>query len=134
MTGIILEVALTAMCAIIGGGTLYILKGIEKKQETLSGTVNGLLKDHSALAQRVADNEHSLRSVEKDINRLEADNKALLVQINDNYQKIQISIEELKLRNAELTAQFKQADITHSDIKGDIARIAAHLYGNKDQN
>lgn len=129
MTAIILEVALTAMCTALGCATIYILKGFSKRIDTTTEDLYDLKAKHSALEQRVTDNEKTIHHLNSDIARLEKDNKDLLAQINENFQKLQVSIEELKLRNAELTMQFKQADITHTDIKRDISLIASHLYG-----
>lgn len=140
MSEIVFEIALAGLVTALGTIILFLIKGFEKKQSStdnnlaaLQASVSKLWTDHGKLAQQVFDNEKSLTNVNRDIGKLEEDNKAILVQINDNYQKLQVSIEDLKLRHAELTVQFKHADVTHSDIKGDIARIATFLYSkNKD--
>lgn len=136
MSEIVFEIALAGLVTALGTIILFLVKSFEKKQSStddnlaaLQASVSKLWTDHGKLAQQVFDNEKALAAVNRDISKLEEDNKAILVQINDNYQKIQVSIEELKLKHAELTVQFKQADVTHSDIKGDIARIATFLYG-----
>jgi septal ring factor EnvC (AmiA/AmiB activator) len=138
MTTVIVEVALTAIVMIIGSATLYIIKGFDKrldKQNDTTGRVNtavsDLKADYSRLEQRISANEQTLVSINKDIENLEQRNKDLMDKLEKNQEKVLLAIGKMELQYAEMTMQFKQADITHADIKGDLARLTTYLLGER---
>lgn len=141
MMTVIVEVALTAVVMIIGSATLYIVRGFDKRLDRQSDNNNELVKEladlkaeHGKLSQRVQDNEQSLVRINKDIESLEERNKDLMDKLEKNQEKVLLAIGKMELKYAEMTMQFKQADITHSDIKGELARLTSHLLGERKDN
>lgn len=141
MMTVIVEVALTAVVMIIGSATLYIVRGFDKRLDRQSDNNNelgrelaNLKAEHGKLAQRVHDNEQSLVRIDKDIASLEERNKDLMDKLEKNQEKVLLAIGKMELKYAEMTMQFKQADITHSDIKGELARLTSHLLGERKDN
>lgn len=142
MTTVILEVALTAIMMIIGSATLYIIKGFDKRldkqsvgEAELRKSVSDLETEYGRLEQRVTANEDILNVINKDIEGLEKQHADLVDKLDKNQEKVLLAIGKMELEYAKLTMQFKQADITHADIKGELARLTTHLLGErKDDN
>lgn len=136
MLSVVIEAALGIIVIIIASAAGYIVKGFDKKLDRQSDRTGELGKELSdlrtsqgILEQRVTNNEEALSGINKDIENLEKRNQDLMDKLEKNQEKLFLAMGKMELEYGKLTMQFKQADITHADIKGDLARITAHLLG-----